>query len=105
MPRRGRPDDDPSLRANRRVERDVQVSLGFLIAGAGIVLVLLVTGPLGELFGNPSDFASSLPRWELFVMAAFFLLMGAVFTAVNGWCYDACGIARRSDVLPRGARR
>jgi len=63
-------------RARRKLERDYQVSWGFVIAGVGIIVISVL---LIRLLPSSSD---GVFRWTG-AMAGLFILIGAIFVVIN----------------------
>jgi len=76
--------NDSITLSRKKTERDLQVSLGMLIAGVGILVVLWTLSLSGVLF-NPSPGAGFLVYDVISGMAGTFVLIGAIFAGINWW--------------------
>jgi uncharacterized membrane protein len=77
-------DSDSITLSRKKTERDLQVSLGMLIAGV-VILVALWMLALTGIFSQISSNAGFLAYDVISGMASVFILIGGIFAAINWW--------------------
>ncbi|MGP8159088.1 MAG: hypothetical protein ACLPWO_05745 [Thermoplasmata archaeon] len=77
-------DSDSITLSRKKTEKDLQVSLGMLIAGVAILVVfwiLALSGIFSQLSFGPEILAYDVVSG----MASVFILIGGIFAAINWW--------------------